>query len=332
MRASFRLSSLVFALTSLSACRPAPEAEPPTVEHASGLQVVDATDAYLALLRRGGTAPYDDETQAFLDTVFAQHPKLYSAEVIGFDEERAPREALTEILPEYLPHAYAHAEQIEGVAQAFLQSLDTHRVTFESTFGRFTRPTPVYLTASLGSFDGGARIVDGEPALLFGIDGIAMFHQPDTDLAPFFHHELFHMHHGQTLEALGAELGDDTVGKALWIEGVATYVSHELNPEATLPELLLSETMVHETDARMAELATELADNLHSSDGQLFADYFIGQGGDRIPDRCGYYIGMRVAEHIARNHSLQDLATLDGDTLYTELDTALRTLATPDKR
>lgn len=310
------------------ACRPSSPEAPPD----SGLRVVDATQAYLDFLARGGEAPFDDEAEAFIDEVVAAYPELYSAEVIGYDEDAPQREQLRAVLLDYLPVAYEHRAEIEAVATAFGRDLQAHRASFEAAFPNFSGNADIYLTASLGNFDGGTRIVDDRQVLLFGVDGIAFYHEPGSDLAPFFHHELFHVHHGQSLEAAGAEPTEGTVGLALWGEGLASYVSKRLNPDAAVADLLLSDEMIRETDARFAELALELADNVRSEDGQLYDDYFLGGAGDRVPNRCGYYIGLRVAEHLAQTHSLQELANLHGEELDQHLESTLRTLAARGNR
>jgi hypothetical protein len=316
-----KLASLL--LVAGLACRPSSPESPPD----SGLRVVDATQAYLDFLARGGEAPFDDEAEAFIDEVVAAYPELYSAEVIGYDEDAPQREQLRAVLLDYLPVAYQHRAEIEAVATAFGRDLQAHRASFEAAFPNFSGNADIYLTASLGNFDGGTRIVDDRQVLLFGVDGIAFYHAPGSDLAPFFHHELFHVHHGQSLEAAGAEPTAGTVGLALWGEGLASYVSKRLNPDAAVADLLLSDEMIRETDARFAELALELADNVRSEDGQLYDDYFLGGAGDRVPNRCGYYIGLRVAEHLAQTHSLQELANLHGEELDQHLESTLRMLA-----
>lgn len=321
-------ASAVLLASTLGACQPKIETRT-TAPPSETLQIVDATPEFLAFLQEGGKAPFDDEAQAFLTSVVEPHVELYSAEVIGFDEARAPKEVLASVLPEYLPHAYAKTDRIESVLETLIFELPQHRESFEDTFGAFAKPTTIYLTSSLGSFDGGTRMIEGEPALLFGVDGIAFFHPPENDLAPLIHHELFHIHHGFQLEATGAEPMETTVAQMLWVEGLATFVSHALNPDASWSELLLSDAMIRDTDARLPELAAELAGNLTSTDPGLIADYFVGGSGDRVPDRCGYYIGMRVAEQLRQRHTLNELATLHGANLDAEVEAALRELAKP---
>ncbi len=114
----------------------------------------------------------------------------------------------------------------------------------------------------------------------------------------------------------------------LWSEGLAVYVSQSLNPGATTDDLVLAKVMIEQTDARLPELASDLALNLRSTEESLHADYFYAFGTDRVPARCGYYIGLRVVQALRRDRSLKALAGLNGAALYTEIEDALRSLQT----
>jgi hypothetical protein len=98
---------------------------------------------------------------------------------------------------------------------------------FQKAFPDFGCQNPIYLLVSLGAFDGGVRSVNDSPALLFGVDVIARIHSQD-ELGALFDHELFHMYHRQ-ITGMGGGRGDPLY-RALWEEGLATYVSGVLNP------------------------------------------------------------------------------------------------------
>ena len=66
---------------------------------------------------------------------------------------------------------------------------------FTNTFPEYRPKARVIFTISLFNFDGGTRPVCGKTALLFGIDGIARYHQPGESLKVFFDHDLFHQYH-----------------------------------------------------------------------------------------------------------------------------------------
>ena len=70
--------------------------------------------------------------------------------------------------------------------------------------------------------DGGTRSVKGQRYLVFGADVMARVTTPGRE-RPFFHHELFHVYN----EKFFSEC--DPLWCALWMEGLAVYVSERLN-------------------------------------------------------------------------------------------------------
>jgi hypothetical protein len=67
---------------------------------------------------------------------------------------------------------------------------------FQKAFPDFACQYSIYFLVSLGAFDGAVRSVNGDPALLFGVDVIARIH-PQDELGVFFDHELLHIYHRQ---------------------------------------------------------------------------------------------------------------------------------------
>ena len=112
--------------------------------------------------------------------------------------------------------------------------------------------------------------MQGKPALLFGVDVMARTHDA-SDLEAFLQHELFHMYQPQM-----AKLGD-TLHEALWVEGLATYVSHVLNPHVPEPMILgLPRDMAEKTRPALAELAREVLANFDSTSADVARPLFMG--------------------------------------------------------
>ena len=74
--------------------------------------------------------------------------------------------------------------------------------------------------------------------LMLGLDGIAKFHGADAHLAATFSHELFHVYHFQ-VNPLPRDADQVQLYRLVWQEGLATYVSKVLNPDASLADTLL---------------------------------------------------------------------------------------------
>src|SRR5690606_38120584 len=105
---------------------------------------------------------------------------------------------------------------------------------FREFFPDSTAALPTYFLHSLGEMDGGTREIGGKAVMIFGADGIAMYHTPDT-IGPFFGHELFHVEHGVYFPEC------QPVWCALWTEGLATAAAEKMNPGIG-PQALMLET------------------------------------------------------------------------------------------
>lgn len=195
-------------------------------------------------------------------------------------------------------------------ARQFERDLPRYSASFLAAFPDYRQRQPIYFLHSFYEMDGGTRELNGHAYLIFGIDGMVRYHGA-MDEGAFFHHELFHTYHGAALDACDS----DTVWVRLWSEGLATYVSHVLNPGADEKALLLDmpEGLARRTrqvlPAALAQLES-VVDSTASSDA---AGLFSIGGGDStgLPARRGYYLGYLVAQEAARTRSLQQLAKLD---------------------
>ena len=296
-------------------------------------KLVDATDGYFEFWRKHRTDPLEVQIESFITEVVQANPSLYAASVVGLDSDKPYDEALRDRLKDFLPKTADKLELIVETHQRFKAQLRLYETSFLKTFHDLRYEGNIYVTAAIGGFDGATRNVGDEMALLFAVDGLAMYRPPGTDHAPFFHHELFHLYHRQVLtEAKVDSSGGRTTALALWGEGLATYVSKKLNPNASAVELLLSDELIEKTQARLSELARELMNKSNSTEPDLYAEYFLGDSldneGDGVPKRAGYYIGLRVAELVGKKYDLKALARLHGDKLDREIAAALASLAT----
>lgn len=169
--------------------------------------------------------------------------------------------------------------------------------------------TPVTLLFSLGAFNGRTQSLAGERVLLFGIDGLARYHE-GQDTTALFVHELFHIHHRRSLPVCRR------IWCILWREGLAVHVAAETRPGATPAELLLTmpdPDMVAKTDARLCDALTHLQSNLNSGDRQLRAALFSFREDETgLPARRGYLLGQRVAQKISETMTLQEMTGLSG--------------------
>ena len=195
-------------------------------------------------------------------------------------------------------------------AGRFERDLPRYTASFQASFPDYRQQQPIYFLNSLFEMDGGTRDLNGHAYLIFGIDGMVRYHGK-TDEAAFFHHELFHTYHAAALAACDS----DTVWVRLWSEGLATYVSKALNPDADDKALLLDipDGLAQRTRLVLEPALAQLESVLDSSDQRVNGALFSMSGDDDsgLPVRRGYYLAYLVAQEAGKGRTLDQLAKLD---------------------
>lgn len=246
--------------------------------------------------------PMDERIAAFRRDVAAKYPEFYSAQRLNVSEE---------VYDQHIAKFIARFEAIRATylekVRAFDYELPRNMATFSKTFPDFRLSTPTWLVHALGEMDGGTREFNNRVDLIFGADMMAILHANDN-LAPLFHHELFHVYHHQRFAC-----GTDAVWENLWEEGLATYVSHAMNPGASDSELMFDfpSGMRTATEARLAASWVHLAQVLDKSEPGLYSELFSTQASNSsLPARRGYYLGYLVAREAAKTRDLPTLAAM----------------------
>jgi hypothetical protein len=285
---------------------------------ASSLIVCDLIPDLFNFLR---IAPAEKESRArlFVQSVIQPHPEVYDRPQI-FKTDTASLEQYLAVLPAYLPAIkQIHSrfqEQYEPIEAAFLKEFPD----FEFSKAR------VYLMLSLFRFDG--KIPHDNPhLLLLGLDGLAKFHGADTRLSVILTHELFHVYHFQ-VNPLPRNIDHLGLYRLIWQEGLATYVSKQLNPDASLAEVLLDPRLAQEGPRYIPVVARDLMAQLESVDDVTTARYLSYWRGGQIPARMGYLIGYEIARKMAATKSVRELALLRGQTLLNVVRREIQNLAT----
>lgn len=277
--------------------------------------MIDATAPFWKFWEAHSGSGPEKRIRAFREQVIRENPALFSDGVIGRDPT-IPDE-LDARLPEWLASLDQRIAIMRKLQRSVQHDLGRFDASFRRAFPDMSWQGNVYFTVSIDAFDGALRRVDGQLALLFGIDKIALIHGEDANLSALFHHELFHLHH-RALCALPEPKpeGPNGLWPALWSEGLAVWVSHHLNPDATLRQLTLSEEMVAAVDAKLPALSRELSTLLDDAREVDHRDYFLGAGQrEDVPKRSGYYVGYLVAKSLAEKSSFERVVRLCGPEL-----------------
>jgi hypothetical protein len=267
--------------------------------------------------------PLSAQLSLFDEMVVRKYPEVYRESVLspGRDESDLKTQ-----IANFLREAPANIAAMRKLSDSLEGDLPLYLTGFQKAFPDFACQNPIYFLVSLGAFDGGVRTVGGQPALLFGVDVTARIHPPD-ERGAFFDHELFHMYHRQ-ITGVGGGRGDPLY-RALWEEGLATYVSGALNPRVSESAILgRPEDLAERAEPLLPQIARELLQNMDSTSPDLYQAFFLGNSPRKdLPPRSGYYVGFLIARELGQSHSLQQLAQINGELLRSTVRQMLQKMA-----
>jgi hypothetical protein len=289
-----------------------------SAKSADDLTVYDLIPDLYRFLR---IAPEEKESRArlFAQSIIQPHPEIYDR----------PQIFRTDLgtLEQYLGGLDAYLPAIKHIHQRFEEQRASIQAKFLNAFPDFDASrVKIYLMLSLFRFDG--KIPHDNPRmLLLGLDGLAKFHGAEVRLPVILSHELFHVYHFQ-VNPLPRDIDEIELYRLIWQEGLATYVSHLLNPDAPLADVLLDARLAEEGPKFVPMLAHSLLAQLESTDDATTALYLSYRRGGQIPARMGYLIGYEIAEKTAATHPVIELARLRGRPLLNLVRLEMQSLAT----
>jgi hypothetical protein len=245
--------------------------------------------------------PEAEQLAAFRKDVASGYPAFYGVERYKGEHILKTIKAFAGIREDYI----RKTQQFDAELPRYIDS-------FKAWFPDFQPTRETWVLHSLGEMDGGTRTLDGKDVLIFGIDGMVRYHGKGNESA-FFHHELFHTYHDKAMAGCNGD--EEPMWAMLWQEGLATYVSHVMNPEANDSELLLAfpDNMAERTRKVLPAAFADLEKVLDTRDTSVYRNLFTtgGKATGELPARRGYYLGYLVAQEAARERSVQALAKLD---------------------
>lgn len=313
---------------------------PASPRPASAIRIVDLMPEFFRFMESAPEATDEAAAARFVDEFARHHAEVYAPDVLGFDGEDP--DALARRVAEWMPHARELSPAMRELHAGFLENLDANRSRFLNALPDFDFEGNVYLIPSVDAFNGAGRMVDGEPALLFGLDVIAHLENA-ARLPVLFHHELFHMYQAPAQTVLA---------EAVWVEGLATYASIALNPGTTDAQALPHSHIHDPEDPRIsapergvsldevmppliAEMGPMLRQRMRSSEHtgspDDYAMFFEGRAAPSLgprPVRSAYFFGLELVRRIAGGRSLAELAAIEPATLVTRMEAELDAMIT----
>ncbi len=185
------------------------------------------------------------------------------------------------------------------------------------------------LMVGLFSADGWVDLVDGEPVCFCAVESVEDLDRAEVLLA----HEAADVGH-ERCQPRGWQ-GMDTIGHALFLEGLAVLASARVTPGADEGEYLWPgrrrtpggqavREWLAECEAGWADARAALLGDLHREDEETFAAYFLGRRPrENVPIRVGYFVGYRLLAALAEDHPIAEMARWPARRVITEIARAL---------
>ena len=289
----------------------------------SSNQVEDSSEAFALFASSSIGLPQEIIEDRFNQIVAPSNPEYYQYRLAALNKTKG---GAASALKTQVQEFESYRDRYKTVRDNLLLEIPKAIQKFRYEFPDFDGSNKIYVVHSLGELNGGTRAISGKRRFLLGIDVIAQIHFW-TNQGPFLIHELFHLYHMEKNPAL---FQTDSVGLALWKEGLATYVSEKLSSNATPAEIMLEipNGLFENCQANLKTLSTFLKKNLKAVDEDIYTLYFLMTGGgDKIPKRAGYCVGYFAAKEVAKGLSLSQMVSLSEAEVYSRLSTALNSLS-----
>ncbi|MBS1986256.1 MAG: hypothetical protein JST16_19005 [Bdellovibrionales bacterium] len=223
-------------------------------------------------------------------------------------------------------------ESIEASFRTFDSTLQVQIRRFHALFPDARFDLDIYAIPSALTFNGKGGSLASSPKITIMAFGLDQITEGEDDLDTLFSHELFHLYHASMINVSEDRFNrEGRMTLLLWMEGLATYVSGELNPYKSDAELLMNEALGRQPKSELAWLARAylgVADE-RANDLPLYRKWFAGSGESVTkdsPNRSGYLLGLHVVRHLAKTHSLNEMMHWDLPMVHAQVPVALRAL------
>jgi hypothetical protein len=293
-------------------------------------QFHNAMPSYWEFLRQNRTDGPGSAAKRFASTVVDPHREAFTAVAAGWLGENR--------LGKLARALEGQTDKLRRAEREFPGRLDRAWRRFKQQAPDLKSGAEIYLLPAPRFAVGGAvRPLKDRDIVVFGAEEMAITLVTKTAFDVLVHHELTHLYHQQVnkeMRAMIAEVylppyaaGRAKLYQVLWLEGLAVYASKLLNPTAPDREVLLSDRVAADVKARWPRLGASIRDHLDSSRKADIDRYLFDQDSDKeIPKRAGYFVGMLVAQRLAKEYSFGELCRLTGPKLRREVERALREL------
>lgn len=262
---------------------------------------------------------FEEQVKVWNDKIEKPHQVFYDGLVWQKMSNPKWEERKIRRLKEFFPKYQSLYPSMQSEFRHFDGTLEKQIKRFTQFFPDAHFNLPIYAVPSTtfngkGGEGGDSGDPEGKTVLAFGIDMIVDRHDnPDV----LYSHELFHIYH---VSAIGMNeevfVNEGRLTLPLWLEGLATYISQQINPEAPVADVLMDKDLSNVTKKQIRILAKKFISEASEKafdpkKPEIYKKWFaidpqfkLGRG---FPQRCGYLLGLKVSEYLAKKNSLETM-------------------------
>lgn len=183
---------------------------------------------------------------------------------------------------------------------------------FRKMFPNVKNDIPIVFMPSLLSFNGrGGLKINGTFCLVIGADLAAL---RNNNMNVLFSHELFHTYQFEKLKNIQNYL---SLASPLWFEGMAAWVSLQLNPDSTETDILMNEELAEfcHVKSNIRAMAQKFEPILKlkyviAQTASIDSEWFAGDARTQ-PARRGYCLGLHAVSEIIKSKPIDELVSLN---------------------
>lgn len=286
-------------------------------------EVTNLSSEFSEFLLKSEVESADSSWQLWLDLIGNRLPDFYETLVVrtsaGEDVQQRYKSLFLDALPMFKKHQALIAMEFADFENKLLAGIDS----FSKILPEFKSINMhVYAVPSLVRFNGFSAEYKGQKILAFGVDMIAIS-MVDPAIVPkmifksnpsvLYAHEIFHVYHDKK-RSIDIDR-EKILLHRVWDEGLATYASGLVNPDAELADLFMDRNLGDISRSERLDLlkmiASDFDHNLVDGDGAAaLRDWFLlSSKRSDIPVRAGYVAGYELVRSLAEIYSIEDMVS-----------------------
>jgi hypothetical protein len=290
------------------------------------LTIDDTTPTFLAYWDQAAGLSVAEQRRLWHEWYEASHPEVFSAYYRRHGRVSDLETALARF-PEEVPRLR------QGIA-TLKRGIEATAARLGGIFAAPDVDLRWVLMVGLFSSDGWVDWVADEPVCFCAVEYVEDLKRADVLLA----HEAAHVFHVRCNPERCAEM--ETVGHALFLEGLAVHASAQVVPGADEAGYLWAGKRrvpangqgvgdwAVECEAKWPQLRESLLRELRSEEEEVYAAWFLGRRVRQVvPVRAGYFVGYRLLAELGERHSIADMARWSAARVLAEITQELERAA-----